>query len=163
MFFLGAKFKKRIHLRHIYRVAIMVEDEGIRVYKALADAPVNENVKNLCAQLLADEQSHKKLFQAALSRWKALPEGKEDALDELVRKLQDTGLFSPLPCAEAREKDILNFALELEHKTAEFYQSFEKNFPQVWKKMQIAQLVVAEKAHANKLKVLFKDFEGGWK
>lgn len=153
MFFRNYKIRTKIHMRYIFQVAILVEEQGIEFYTKLAEKSSDANVKKLCSKLAIDEADHKKLFRGALSRWLSLLADKQ-TLDSLIQELKNAGLFSDAPLADASEKDMIEYAIEQEKKTADFYLSFEKAFPQEWKQMHIQQLVMTEKAHASALESL---------
>jgi len=156
--FRGHKMRRRIHMRYLFQVAISVEEQGKEFYTKLADKASNVEVKNLCSRLASEEDAHKRLFQDTLSRWLPLPADREP-LHLLTQELRSKGLFSDPPPPDATEEDMVTYAIEQEKKTADFYLSFEKLFPDAWKKMHIETLVREERAHANKLMASFPQYK----
>ncbi len=150
MFLNNLKLKPKIHLYYIIQIAISIEDQGLSFYTALAKKTSNVEIKNLCSRLAKDEAAHKKFFQDALLQWKD-PVANDQILDSLTEQLQNIGLFWDFSLSSASEKEFIRYAIEQEIKTADFYLSFEKNFPKTWKQLYIQQLVITERAHANSL------------
>lgn len=153
MFFTFFKKRKRLHLRYVLQVAILIEQEGKQFYERLAQASPDTKVKELCVKLAQDESDHKKLFEQVLSQWLSLTVD-EEYLKSYIQKLKKEGLFSDPPFLNASEKDLIRYAIGIENKTADFYLSLEKKFPDFWRQMQIHQLVKTEREHADKLKSL---------
>jgi rubrerythrin len=157
-FFRNYPIKTKLHMRYLYQVAILVEEEGIKFYSELAKKANDTAIKRLCIKLAGDEKKHKEIFEAVLAQW--LPEpADEQTLNSLIQELRNAGLFSEPPSLNASEKDMIKYAIEQEIKTAEFYQSFEEYFPQTWKKLRIQRLVLAEKEHAESLRSLLTSKE----
>jgi rubrerythrin len=141
-------------MRYLFQAAILVEEAGIEFYTMLAEKSPNQSVKILCARLASDEEKHKKLFQDVLSQWLPLP-ADQHTLNSLIRELKNNGLFVDMPSMNAPAADLIKYAIEQEKKTADFYLSFEKTFASAWKRMNIRQLVVTEREHANCLMTLY--------
>jgi len=147
------KKNKKLHLRYVLQVAILIEKEGEQFYVKLAQMSSNGQVKELCAKLAKDEADHRKLFEAELSQWLHLPASQEH-LNSYIQELKNKGLFLNLIFLQESVDALVKSAIEYENKTADFYQSLEREFPELWKQMQIHMLVVAERSHANSLKSL---------
>jgi rubrerythrin len=147
------KGKNNIHLRHLLRVAISIEEEGENFYDNLAENAENPDVRNLCRKLAVDEVRHRQYFQKTLNRWLSIPADMR-SLDLLKKKLRKKGIFSDPPPLDVSEEGMIKYAIEQENKTADFYLSFENSFPDAWKKMHVERLVEEEKEHAKKLMAL---------
>ena len=63
------------------------------------------------------------------------------------------------PGKEASEEVMAEYAIQQEKKSIDFYLSFERAFPEGWRRMHIQNLVMEEKSHANKLIALYPQFE----
>ena len=147
------KRKKILHLRYVLQVAILIEQEGEQFYRQLAQLPSDTKVKELCFKLAHDESEHKKLFEEFLSHWISLPVD-EEYLKSYIQKLKKKGLFYIPSFLSTSVEDLLKHAIEYENTTADFYQSLEKEFTELWKQMHIHQLVIIERGHADNLKSL---------
>jgi len=158
MFLNNFKLKPKIHLRYILQSAISIEDQGVKFYSILAEKTSNTAINRLCSKLANEEAAHKKIFQNSLLQWKGLP-ASEEILDSITAQLKNIGLFWDLSLSKASEKDFIKYAIEQEIKTADFYLSFEKTFPQTWKQLYIQQLVITERAHANSLTSLLESLK----
>ena len=159
MFFRNYEIRTKIHMRYLFQIAILIEEQGIEFYTKLAEQSSDVNVKKLCSKLASDEAEHKKLFQDALSRWLP-PPADNQSLDSLIQELKNAGLFSDEPPLDTSERDMIEYAIEQEKKTADFYLSFEKAFKHEWKRMRIQQLVMTERAHASDLISLLSEITG---
>jgi rubrerythrin len=143
---------KSVHLRQLLRAGVEAEREGVAFYARFGRMSEDPAVKELCVKLARDEAEHRKVLEKALSRWRSIPvdEAAESALKEDMRR---RGIFATPP-VDTTEREMLGFAIDLEEKLAEFYASFEGEFPETWKKMRIGRLVADEKAHADALRAL---------
>lgn len=157
-FFQNYKIKRKTHLRHLLRAAILIEEQGKNFYDKLAEKVTDTNVKNLCRKLAGDEVTHKQLFQNILSHWLSLSIDSE-SLASFVQELKMRGVFLNPPSPDSTEEDMVKYAIEQEKKTADFYLSFEKAFPEAWKRMHIQNLVMEERIHANKLIASYPQFK----
>ncbi len=143
---------RHVHLRHLLLMGVEAEKEGVRFYTRFERMSEDQGVRDLCARLAQDEARHRKLLEETLERWRPIP-ADEAAMAELRDELTRKGLFDTPPL-DTTDAEMLDFALGIEEKTAEFYASFEKEFPETWKKAHIEQLVLDEKAHARDLREL---------
>jgi rubrerythrin len=147
------KGKTNIHLRHLLRVAISMEEEGENFYDNLAEKTENPDVRHLCRKLAVDEVRHRQYFEKTLNRWLPIPI-RMHSLDLLNKKLKKKGIFSDPPPQDVSEEEMIKYAIEQENKTADFYLSIEDVFPDAWKRMHVERLAEEEKAHAKKLMAL---------
>jgi rubrerythrin len=143
---------RNVHLRHLLLLGVEAEKEGVSFYTRFERMSESRAVKDLCLRLAQDEARHLRVLKETLSRWRSIPTD-EAAMEELRGELRKKGLFATPPLDTA-EDEMLDFALGVEEKTAEFYASFEKEFPETWKKAHIEQLVLDERAHARDLRAL---------
>jgi rubrerythrin len=142
--------RKRIHLRHLLNIGISIEEQGKTFYNSLAEKATNQNVKALCSRLAQEELAHKKLLEEAVSRWVPFPIDKQ-RLAVIEQELKIKDIFFTPPPIDSIEKDLIKYAIGIEKKMADFYLSFEKNFPETWKKLHIHRLVDEEKRHEGQL------------
>ena len=143
-------FGEETRLRHLYQFAIIIEEQGAQYYDKLAKQTKNEALTKLCFQLVEEENEHKRLFQQRLSRWVPLPLD-DKSLDRLERKFQTKGIFSDLTLSDKTVDDLVRYAIAVEHKSIDFYLSFEKDFPDAWKSMQLSRIIEEERSHAERL------------
>jgi rubrerythrin len=147
------KGKNNIHLRHLLRIAISIEEQGENFYDNLAEKTENPDVRNLCRKLAVDEVRHRQYFEKTLNRWLPIPADLR-SLELLKQKLKKKGIFSDPPPLDVSEEDMIKYAIEQENKTFDFYLSFESVFPDAWKRMHVQRLAEEEKGHAKKLMAL---------
>ena len=153
MSFLDQEIEPKVSLRHLFQVAVLLEEQGKRLYEELAEKASNVKTRKLWQELADDETAHRRLFETTLSRWLPRPANKE-TLDFFIQSLKDRGLFSNLPLKDSTEEDALKYAIRQEEMTADFYSSFESAFPDAWKRLHIRWLVTAEREHAERLRSL---------
>lgn len=150
------KFGTGIRLRDLYRMAVMLEDEGIALYLRLAETAQDLNTRKLCVKLADEETLHKQLFSDRLARWRNLPPNRV-TWPEFLKQVKLEGLFADPPGAKATEKELAAFAIAQERHSAEFYGMFEKGFPDAWHRENLKDLVEQEKAHEAKLRGAYPD------
>lgn len=150
--------KKSIHLRHLFQIGILMEERGRDFYIKFADKVVKPEVKKLCNKLAEDEIRHKQLIEEALSHWLSFPIYPE-TLASLEDDLRKRGIFLTPPPPDSSEEEMAKFAIEQEKGTVNFYLSFEKSFPEAWKRMHIQKMVMEEQSHANDLIAAYPQFK----
>jgi len=146
----AVKASKKIHLRQLLETGILIEEKGREFYIRLAEKSANLKVKDLCLNLAREEVEHKVFIEKILYKWLPLPLTGE-TLRLVEKEMKHWGIYLNPPGIEATEDDMAKYAIDQEVKMANFYLSFEKLFPQAWKRMNIRLLVTAEKSHADKL------------
>ena len=145
------RFPMKVRLRHIFRIGILLEEQGEAFYRSLSRRLSNPESEKLCLTLADDEARHRQLLEQALRRWIQIPIS-ETEYKVLERNLQSKDIFSNPPSANASLQEVIQYAIEQENKSVEFYQSFEKSFDSdTWKLMHLQDLVREERAHADKL------------
>jgi len=147
MSFRDHRIEGRVPMRHLFQAAILLEEHGENFYSTLAEKASDEEAKRIWQKLANDETTHKRLFEKTLSRWLPRPADSE-SLDSLIEELRSRGLFSNPPLPDATEEEVVQYAVHNEEVTADFYLSFEKAFPDAWKKLRIQELVTTERQHA---------------
>jgi rubrerythrin len=156
--FHNLKVKKNIHLRHLLRVGILLEQRGEDFYDKLTEKATNLNVRSLCRKLAIDEVRHKHFIEKILYRWLPIPIDIH-SLALFERELKKKGIFLDSPSPDASVEDLIKYAIEQEKKMADFFLSFENAFPEAWKRMDIEKLVSEERGHINKLMNLSSEFK----
>jgi len=141
---------KKIHLRQLLEAGILIEEKGREFYIRLAEKSADLKVKDLCFNLAREEDEHKSFIEKILYKWLPLPLTAE-ALRLVEKEMKYWGIYLNPPSVEATEEDMAKYAIDQEVKMVNFYLSFEKSFPQAWKRMNVRLLVTAEKSHADKL------------
>lgn len=141
---------KKIHLRQLLEAGILIEDKGREFYNRLAEKSVDQKVKDLCFSLAREEGEHRDFIEKILYKWLPLPLTAE-ALRLIEEEMKRWGIYLNPPGIDATEEDMAKYVIDQEVKMANFYLSFEKSFPQAWKRMNIRLLVTAERSHADKL------------
>ena len=144
------KNSKNIHLRHILEAGILMEERGRDFYNEFAKKVADPKTKDLCRSLAWDELGHKAFIEKILYRWLPLPPDRE-ALSSIGEQMKWLNIYLNPPDINSTEEETAKYAIEQEKKMAYFYLSFEKSFPDTWKRTNIQILVMAERSHANKL------------
>jgi len=144
--------ERHVHLRQLLTMGVEIEREGMQFYTRFERMSEDETVKALCIRLAADEARHLRLLEETLAQWRPIP-ADDAAMAALREELAARGLFATPPLDSTTE-EMRGFALAVEEETAEFYASFETEFPETWKRAHIEQLVLDERAHARDLKEL---------
>ncbi|MFH0817587.1 MAG: ferritin family protein [Candidatus Micrarchaeota archaeon] len=108
----------------ILHTAIKIEQEGIEFYSKSANKVKDENGKGTLLFLANEEKRHKAFFEGVLKK-----HGKEDA--NTIRLLMSPRIFPEPKDYEGKsapeiDKEILNHALETEHRSITFYSDAKK-------------------------------------
>lgn len=148
------EFAEFIHLRDVFRVAVMLEEEGLAFYNKLAAKSRDGRVQELCARLAEDEAAHRQLFLDLLGHWNPL-EVNPLTWPAFLERVKKEGFFGNPPAENASEDEMAAYAIRQEIKSAEFYQLFEAGFPLAWKRMRMHKLVIEERAHEAKLRAAY--------
>jgi rubrerythrin len=140
----------KIHLRHILEIGVTIEEKGKLFYEQLAVRVKNDTVKNLCLNIAKDELAHKEFIKGMLDDW--LPLDMDSAIFiELNKFIDKFDIYKDPPGENASEQEMARYAISQEYRNAEFYLSFERMFPELWKKMNLERLVIEERVHAESL------------
>lgn len=150
------KFGTGIRLRDLYRMAVMMEDEGIALYLRLAETAQDLNTRKLCVKLADEETLHKQLFSDRLARWRDLPPNRV-TWPKFLEQVKLEGLFANPPGGAATEKELAAFAIAQERHSVQFYGMFEKGFPDAWRREKLKDLVEQERSHEAKLREAYPD------
>lgn len=151
-----SRFGGDIRLRDLYRLAVMLEEEGVALYLKLAQLAENDATRKLCMKLSEDEEEHRQLFRDRLDRWRTLNPNKV-TWPLLLEQVKLEGLFDNPPGPKAEEKAMAAFAIRQERHTVEFYRMFEKSFPDAWRREKLQDLVDQELSHEQKLREAYPD------
>lgn len=68
-------------------------------------------------------------------------------------------IFLNPPPVDSKEEDIARYAIDQEKRSVDFYLSFEKTFPEAWKRLHVKRLVMEEKSHLNELITTYPQFK----
>ena len=145
-------------MRHLFQAAIVAEEKGKAFYERLAEKVVQPEVRELCRKLAAEEAGHKKFIAGILSQWPPLPPARE-SLKQVSVEMEGSGILKDPPAANCTEEEMVRYAVQQERKMAAFYLFFEDTFPELWKKMHIHDLVVAERSHERALTNAFPQYD----
>lgn len=148
------QFGGDIRLRDLFRLAVMMEEEGIVFYARMGEKAVVPETKELCASLAEAEEGHRRLFQDKLDKWRPLPPNRA-TWPVFIEQVKKWGFFGKAPGAEAGELEMAEYAIRQEIKTAEFYALFEKAFPEAWKREQLRDLAQEERLHERRLRAAY--------
>lgn len=148
------EFGENIRLRDIFRLAVMMEEEGRLFYLRMVVRVRDPKTKELCASLAGDEAMHKQLFQDMLGHWNPLNPNPL-TWPAFLERVKQEGFFGNPPGENASEDQLAAYAIKQEIKSAEFYQMFEDAFPIDWKRERLHRLVVEEQGHAAKLRAAY--------
>lgn len=148
------EFGENIRLRDIFRLAVMMEEEGRSFYLRMVIRVRDPGTKELCASLAADEALHKQLFLDMLGHWNPLNPNPL-TWPAFLERAKLEGFFGNAPGENATEDQLAAYAIRQELKSAEFYQLFEAAFPLEWKRERLHRLVVEEQGHAARLRAAY--------
>ena len=148
------RFGENIRLRDLFRLAVLLEEEGRAFYLKLAERAAAPAVKELCLELAGEEVKHRDRLQAQLDGWRPLAVHAAH-WPAFLEKVKQEGFFGNPPGEGASEKEMAAYAIGQEMKTAEFYQLFETAFPDAWKRVEIHDLVVQERVHEARLRAAY--------
>ncbi len=149
-----SEFGEYIRLRDVFRMAILIEEDGYAFYLKLAKRARDENTKELCAGLAEDETRHRQLFAELLNHWNPLGVNPL-TWPAFVERVKEEGFFGTPPGENASEEEMAAYAIGQEIKSAEFYQLFESAFPEAWKRVRIHRLVLEERSHEAQLRAAY--------
>lgn len=148
------EFGEYIRLRDLYRLAVMMEEEGRIFYIKIIGKVHDEKTKELCARLAAEETVHKQLFLSMLEHWNQLNVNPV-TWPTFLEKVKQEGFFGDAPGENATEEQLAAYAISQEIKSAEFYQLFEQAFPEAWKRERLHNLVLEERSHESRLRAAY--------
>lgn len=148
------EFGEFIHLRDVFRVAVMLEEEGLAFYSKLAARSRDGRVQELCARLAGEEAAHRQLFLDLLGHWNPL-EVNPLTWPAFLERVKKEGFFADPPAENASEDEMAAYAIRQELKSVEFYQLFEAGFPLAWKRQRLHRLVQEERGHEAKLRAAY--------
>lgn len=148
------EFGEYIRLRDLYRLAVMMEEEGRVFYLKMVVKVRDGKTKELCASLSAEEAAHKQLFLDMLEHWNQLNVNPV-TWPAFLEKVKQEGFFANAPGEDATEEQLAAYAISQEIKSAEFYQLFEPAFPEAWKRERLHNLVLEERSHESRLRAAY--------
>lgn len=140
-----------------YKIAVKIEEDGIRLYKKLLEKSIFNKAKEVLSFLLNEEKKHLKFFEGCIA---ALRQTKEDSFEEdnLLKDI-DYGIFSPYDGLKDLEKKIdvarkaLKLGLIIEENSIKFYALCSEEVNNSQAKKEIAAIIDEERKH----KVLIQD------
>jgi len=147
-----------VRLRDLFRVAVLIEENGKDFYLKMEARAGRPETKKLCAWLAAEEDRHRLFAQAHLDRWQPLGTHLTD-WPILLERVKQEGFFAAPPSAGAAETEMAAFAIKQEIKSAEFYRLFEQAFPEAWKRSRLDRLVQEELAHEARLRAVYPELK----
>lgn len=152
--------KKKVRLRYLYQFGIIIEERGKKFYNLFAESAVDANVKKMFRKLAQDENRHKIILQGILNRWLALAPMDQEELTPFESQLNIRKVFLNHPNPkDTSDKEMIEYALHQEKEMANFYMSFEKAFPNQWKRQYVQMLIMEEKSHLSDLLTLYVKFK----
>lgn len=149
-----AKYGPGLHLRDLFRLAVMLEEQGKDLYLKMQARAADPETKKLCAWLAGEEEKHRRFVQDSLGKWRRLPPHLTE-WPAFLEKVKQEGFFAEPPADSAPEEELAAYAIRQEAKSAEFYRSFEGSFPEAWKRERLDRLVREELAHEAKLRAAY--------
>lgn len=150
------KYGEDIRLRDLFRLAVLIEEEGLALYLNMAAKASKEETRKLCEDLAAEETVHLHMAQTQLGAWRSLPPNNQ-LWPAFLEKVRQEKLFGGAPGPQASEAEMAAFAIQQEKRTAEFYKLFEQSFPDAWKRAQMHKLMMEELGHEARLRGAYPD------
>jgi rubrerythrin len=145
---------EHLRLRDLFRVAVMMEEEGMEFYKKMAERAQVPGARKLCLELADEELAHRELFAGRLAGWRSLPPNSL-TWPAFIEKVKEYGIFAAPPGDQATEDQLAAFAIRQELKSAAFYRMFEPAFPEAWKREELEDLVRQELSHEARLRAAY--------
>lgn len=143
-----------LRLRDLFRLAVMIEEQGKDFYKRLEARAAAPETKQLCAWLAGEEEKHRHFVQDHLNKWRLLPPHRTE-WPAFLEKVKQEGFFAGPPPDSASEEELASYAIGQEAKSAEFYRNFEAAFPEAWKRERLHRLVKEELSHEARLRAAY--------
>ena len=137
----------------VYKIAVVLEDEGFKFYNKIIDAADETRVKNEVKYLRDEEVRHKSLFQK-------LVKDKSSAMDdEKLRVFIQKEFIEPtLEYFEGdkvkKASDALRFGAVLEQKSIDFYTEMKKKETDAGVLEGIGKIIEEEKKHMKKIYII---------
>ncbi|MDD5208761.1 MAG: ferritin family protein [Elusimicrobiales bacterium] len=153
----GSRFKEfgeNIHLRDLFRLAVLMEEDGRAFYLKMAEKAADKNTKTLCSKLAEEESAHRQLFLDMLGHWNPLNVNPL-TWPAFLEKVRKEGFYGDYLDENASEEQMAVYAMRQEVIAANFYQLFEEAFPEAWKRARLHKLVTEERAHEAKLRAAY--------
>lgn len=151
-----AKYGMNVHLRDLFRLAVMLEEEGMAFYAKMEGRVSDPETKKLCLWLAGEEEKHRRFAQEHLDKWRPLGRHLTE-WPVFLEKVKQEGFFTEPPADSAPEEELAAYAMRQERKAAEFYRGFESSFPEAWRRARLERLVQEELSHEAKLRAAYPD------
>lgn len=149
-----AKYGPGVHLRDLFRLAVLIEEEGMAFYGKMERRVSDPETRKLCLWLAGEEAKHRHFAQVHLDKWRQLGRHLTE-WPAFLEKVKQEGLFAQPPADSASEDEMAAYAIRQERKSAEFYRGFESSFPEAWKRERLDRLVQEELTHEAKLRAAY--------
>lgn len=153
--------------REVLEMAVKIEENGIHFYTDAGKASKNRKIKDLFKTLAEEETKHAKVF-ADLKKYASedtVAEGFDPYIAEAslyLKALADSEVFtradegSRLAKKIKGEKDVVQFAIDMEKDSILFYYELDRMIRQKDKEV-ISRLIDQEKEHLKKLSTLLAE------
>lgn len=148
------EFGENVHLRDLFRLAVLMEEEGRAFYLKMAKKAADVKTKELCSRLAEEESAHRQLFLEMLGHWNPLGVNPL-TWPAFLEKVKKEGFYGDYLEEKASEDQMAVYALRQEAIAANFYQLFEEAFPEAWKRARLHKLVTEERSHEAKLRAAY--------
>lgn len=156
--------------REVLEMAVKIEENGLRFYTDAGKASKNKKIKDLFKTLADEEGRHVKVF-ADMRKYASedtVAEGFDPYMAEAslyLKALADSEVFTRAD--EGRrfaekvkeEKEVLQFAIDMEKDAILFYYEIDKMIRQKDKEV-LSRLIDQEKEHLKRLSVLLAELYG---
>ena len=142
------------------RVATEMERDGIAFYEALARTAGGDDVKKLALELAEEERDHIRRFEELIdaeelnNAWSA---DYVQLLDDYLEKTVRRGVFPTREDTEALARyvsdvnEALSVAIDMEHRTVEYYEKLHERCTYPTGKKAFAQIIEEGERHAARL------------
>jgi len=156
----------------VFRIALMIEDNGHFFYETAAAKPFPADIVKLFKDLAVEELSHKAIFNALL---KDLPPqtttatvwDPDNELDQYLKAMASEHVFNQKPEAIAAKlagintpTDAVRMAMGFERDTIVFFLELQSVTDDPESRQQITKLVDEERKHLKKLTNILEKIKG---
>jgi rubrerythrin len=141
--FIVSTRRQEVSLRELLMAGLKLAHLGARFYSKTAEVVKDLKARELCLELAQVETRNAEQLSFILNAW--LPSPIRPSIVEWTQMfIFKNDLYNRKFSSSASEKEILKYAIRCDEKMRRFYRYFRNSFPELWKRMQLDELIQAE-------------------